>query len=231
MATRIPLVVTLSIAGLFIGASLCASLGTVYARNAQTDQITGGIDWKNLPDQPRTTPSPLLGSDPFHIAKNDSGAFGENEVAIIVAVIAVFIGIGIWLYGRILNKAGYSRWWVLVLLVPIVNIVMFWVFAFANWPNLESVSNEKKQSTLVSGQDDVINRSGWWRSKSRIFRIWVFSSSIWIVLVFLFVLIFDPFNNGEWRYMNGDEYTKMFFVMAIPILAGGLTYLYEKLVK
>jgi len=37
---------------------------------------------------------------------------------------------------KILNKAGYSGWWCLILLVPLVNIVMFWVFAFAQWPNL-----------------------------------------------------------------------------------------------
>ena len=36
----------------------------------------------------------------------------------------------------ILRKAGYSGWWCLLGFVPIVNIVMFWVFAFADWPNL-----------------------------------------------------------------------------------------------
>ena len=34
----------------------------------------------------------------------------------------------------ILRKAGYSRWWVLISLVPLLNIIMFWVFAFARWP-------------------------------------------------------------------------------------------------
>jgi len=36
----------------------------------------------------------------------------------------------------IIRKAGYSGWWVLLWLVPIANIVMLWVFAFADWPNL-----------------------------------------------------------------------------------------------
>jgi uncharacterized membrane protein YhaH (DUF805 family) len=36
----------------------------------------------------------------------------------------------------ILRKAGYSGWWCLLGFVPIVNIVMIWVFAFADWPNL-----------------------------------------------------------------------------------------------
>jgi hypothetical protein len=34
----------------------------------------------------------------------------------------------------ILRKAGYSGWWILISLVPILNIIMFWVFAFARWP-------------------------------------------------------------------------------------------------
>jgi len=36
----------------------------------------------------------------------------------------------------ILRKAGYSGWWCLLGFVPLVNIVMIWVFAFADWPAL-----------------------------------------------------------------------------------------------
>jgi hypothetical protein len=35
---------------------------------------------------------------------------------------------------KILRKSGYSGWWVLISLVPLLNIIMFWVFAFARWP-------------------------------------------------------------------------------------------------
>ena len=37
---------------------------------------------------------------------------------------------------KILVKAGYSGWWCLIGFVPIVNIIMLWVFAFADWPSL-----------------------------------------------------------------------------------------------
>ena len=37
---------------------------------------------------------------------------------------------------KILRKSGYSGWWILIWLVPIANIVMLWVFAFSDWPNL-----------------------------------------------------------------------------------------------
>jgi Na+/melibiose symporter-like transporter len=38
---------------------------------------------------------------------------------------------------KIIRKAGYSGWWVLMWFVPIANIVMLWVFAFSDWPSLE----------------------------------------------------------------------------------------------
>lgn len=37
---------------------------------------------------------------------------------------------------RILNKAGYSRWWALLVIVPILNVIMVWVFAYGKWPAL-----------------------------------------------------------------------------------------------
>lgn len=37
---------------------------------------------------------------------------------------------------KILQKAGYSGWRCLIVFVPLVNIIMVYVFAFANWPVL-----------------------------------------------------------------------------------------------
>jgi uncharacterized membrane protein YhaH (DUF805 family) len=53
---------------------------------------------------------------------------------LVAAAVAAF---GLWMNTRILNKAGYSGWWCLITLVPIVNVVMIWVFAFADWPRLK----------------------------------------------------------------------------------------------
>jgi len=36
----------------------------------------------------------------------------------------------------VVKKAGYSGWWCLLALVPFVNVIMLWVFAFASWPIL-----------------------------------------------------------------------------------------------
>jgi uncharacterized membrane protein YhaH (DUF805 family) len=35
---------------------------------------------------------------------------------------------------KILRKAGYSGWWVLLWFIPVVNAIALWVFAFARWP-------------------------------------------------------------------------------------------------
>ena len=46
----------------------------------------------------------------------------------------------LWLSVRILHKAGYSGWWSIVMVIPVVNIAAIWVFAFADWPALKAGS-------------------------------------------------------------------------------------------
>jgi hypothetical protein len=38
---------------------------------------------------------------------------------------------------RILKRAGFSPWWCLVAIVPLVNLLALWVFAFVDWPALD----------------------------------------------------------------------------------------------
>jgi uncharacterized membrane protein YhaH (DUF805 family) len=45
-----------------------------------------------------------------------------------------FLALLIWIFARISRKAGFSGWWSLLMFVPLVNIVLVWVFAFVNWP-------------------------------------------------------------------------------------------------
>lgn len=61
---------------------------------------------------------------------------------ILVAFFVVFI---LWLGSIILDKAGIDKIWVFCLLIPLVNIIMLWAFAFTHWPNLkEGVEQNKK---------------------------------------------------------------------------------------
>jgi uncharacterized membrane protein YhaH (DUF805 family) len=51
---------------------------------------------------------------------------------IVLAVLATWIVPPV----KILGKAGYSGWWVLLGFVPLVNLIALWIFAFADWPAL-----------------------------------------------------------------------------------------------
>jgi hypothetical protein len=52
------------------------------------------------------------------------GFFGMILAAVIFVIPA-------W---KIVEKAGYPGAWALLVLVPVVNIVALWVFAFSVWP-------------------------------------------------------------------------------------------------
>lgn len=62
----------------------------------------------------------------------EMGGFGAG---IIIPLIVSLILVGIP-GASILKKAGYSRAWVLLAFVPFVNLIAFWIFAFARWPVL-----------------------------------------------------------------------------------------------
>lgn len=52
----------------------------------------------------------------------------------------VLLAFIVWINCQVLHKAGFSRWWVLVAFVPIVNLAGIWLFAFLDWPNVEADS-------------------------------------------------------------------------------------------
>jgi hypothetical protein len=45
---------------------------------------------------------------------------------------------------KILSKAGYSPWFCLLLIVPLVNIVMIFVFAYSEWPILKEIRTRRE---------------------------------------------------------------------------------------
>lgn len=91
--------------------------------------------------------------------------------------------------------------------------------------------NERKRFEAVLGKVAPRKESSWWRSKSKNFRVWAFGSGVWAFLVLVFFAVFDPHNYGTWKYMRNSDYIEMFCIMAIPLLAGGINFIYEKFVK
>ena len=58
------------------------------------------------------------------------GSFSIWHFIILLLYLVVFV-VPSW---RIVSKAGYSGAWALLMLVPLVNIVALWLFAFSRWP-------------------------------------------------------------------------------------------------
>jgi uncharacterized membrane protein YhaH (DUF805 family) len=47
------------------------------------------------------------------------------------------LAIPILMAARVLRRAGFSRWWALLVLVPVVNLIGLWLFAYVRWPAID----------------------------------------------------------------------------------------------
>ncbi len=62
------------------------------------------------------------------------GSFSIYHWAILLIMVTVFPLLYIVPTWKILSKAGYSGAWSLLIVVPLLNLIMLWVFAFSAWP-------------------------------------------------------------------------------------------------
>src|ERR1700677_1859685 len=62
-------------------------------------------------------------------------------VYLVIAVVGIIAAV------KVVTKAGYSGWWVLITFVPLVGIVFVLIFAFSKWPVLEEVEMLRSQQT------------------------------------------------------------------------------------
>lgn len=77
-----------------------------------------------------------------------SSSTAQSVGLTIVGLYLVILILMVWAYVRIIRRAGYSGWWILIGLVPLVNLVMFLVFAFKEWP----IQRELAQLRAMTGQ-------------------------------------------------------------------------------
>ena len=59
---------------------------------------------------------------------------GLPEFLVILLIVGILIVIPAWIISKILIKAGFSGWYSLLGVIPLVNILALWVFAFIKWP-------------------------------------------------------------------------------------------------
>lgn len=60
---------------------------------------------------------------------------GMKELLILILV-GGFFWLILYPYIRIFRKAGYTGWLAVLVWIPLVNLVLLWWFAFADWPAL-----------------------------------------------------------------------------------------------
>lgn len=67
---------------------------------------------------------------------NSSAAAAGYLVSVIIGAIMILAALVLMMipYWRIVAKAGYSGWLSLLMLIPLVNIVVLFIFAFSDWP-------------------------------------------------------------------------------------------------
>lgn len=75
-----------------------------------------------------------------------SSAAGFTGVLVFFLVLELgFLVLSIIATVKIVTKAGYSGWWVLMAFVPVANVVMFLIFAFSKWPVLQKLEALRRQ--------------------------------------------------------------------------------------
>jgi hypothetical protein len=58
---------------------------------------------------------------------------GGISIAQLITILLIIL-VPLFIFRPIAKKAGYSGWWALAMLIPLVNIIIIWVFAFSKWP-------------------------------------------------------------------------------------------------
>ncbi|WP_311969111.1 hypothetical protein [Pseudomonas baltica] len=69
---------------------------------------------------------------------------------------------------------------------------------------------------------------GWWRSKPKAFRAWLFICPVWAVFWFFSIRLFDPF---DWGGFYAEEARRTAGIMLIPFFAGIVYWAYRKVTQ
>ena len=95
----------------------------------------------------------------------------------------------------------------------------------------ESTDPESCSGDLAPKQisaDEPLGKKGWWRRRSKNFRLWVFCSVIWASLLILYLIGMEPYGSR----MNDRETQEFLFLMLVPpIFIGAVSYGYARFVK
>lgn len=80
---------------------------------------------------------------------NVSPAFGAIFLIFMMLITLIIVGIQILVFCKIFSKTGYSWALGLLMLVPIANLIMLFVLAFAEWPIERELRSFKQQGQVA----------------------------------------------------------------------------------
>lgn len=60
-----------------------------------------------------------------------------SEPSIWTVFALVLLAVPMVMIARVLRRAGFSPWWTLLVLVPPINVIALWVFAYVRWPAVD----------------------------------------------------------------------------------------------
>ena len=70
--------------------------------------------------------------------------FGPAELNVIAIMVIFSIVIIILFYWKIYSKAGFTEWLSITMIIPLLNVVMLFYFAVADWSDLKNHRNKPK---------------------------------------------------------------------------------------
>jgi hypothetical protein len=82
---------------------------------------------------------------------SSTGFAAFSGVFLIVELFFFVVAIVAWV--KIISKAGYSGWWVLIGIVPLLGAIMFLVFAFSKWPIQQRLEAATMNNRLPMGPE------------------------------------------------------------------------------
>lgn len=86
------------------------------------------------------------------LARGASGGdIAAGALAFLVVLYVAIIVFALYVYSRIIKKAGYPWPWIFIMFVPIVNIVMFLIFALREWPIERELARTRAALAVETG--------------------------------------------------------------------------------
>ncbi len=79
---------------------------------------------------------------------SSSSSSGLIVLIVLLVVLLLYTVLNIVAVVKIITKAGYSGAWFLILFVPIIGTIMFYVFAFSKWPVIKRLEAIQRAGQL-----------------------------------------------------------------------------------